>query len=204
MLSKKAVTPLCKQIAAEHEGWRYVGEDFKKDIGKHSTISILPLWSLHLSAQPVVWLYNKKVTKLFKIIQPDDYGGGYPISRKPILAPDAIYETQVYRKLVRNMEEAEPYIRDFFKRGLDVIEQHYNYTDEHELLENMPAEMEGVFGVGYTMSRVLLHDFDFARRYIRGELTEFPPHEDDVLEIGKMLPIWEKNYHETGSVFGKK
>ena len=203
LLTKKDVAPICKKIASEHEGWEYVNEDFKYKNLKHSTLKIVPLWYFNLGAQPVVWLENKKTTKLYKFIR-SGLEAYYSISIKPILRPDATLETQVYRKLVYTLEEAEVYIRDFFQRGLAVIEQYYPYTDEKELLENLPVHLEDMDGIGYCLARVVLHDFDFVWRYINDEIKTVNPKSRKLEKLKEMLPVWEKNYQETGSVFGKK
>ena len=126
------------------------------------------------------------------------------VSLKDILRPGATLETQVYQEFVHTMREAEVYIRDFFKRGLNIIQQYYHWQDEEELLANMPMDLEGFVGIGYCLSRVILHDFDFVRRYINDEIKTIAPKSTSIHEIKKMLPVWEKNYLETGSVFGKK
>ena len=200
-ITKKSVAPLCKQIASEYEGWQYAGERFSNKTLKHSILYIDPLWSFTLSAQPVVMLVNKKANKLS--LQIDDEKEMW-ISKKTVLRPDATLETQVYRKFVHTMREAEVYIRDFFKRGLNIIQQYYHWQDEEELLTNMPMNLEGFVGIGYCLSRVILHDFDFVRRYINDEIKTITPKSTSIHEIKKMLPVWEKNYLETGSVFGKK
>lgn len=94
--------------------------------------------------------------------------------------------------------------RDFFKRGLNIIQQYYYWQDEEELLINMPMNLEGFVGIGYCLSRVILYDFDFVYRYVNDEIKTITPKSTSIHEIKKMLPVWEKNYLETGSVFGKK
>lgn len=205
-LSIKDVAPLCKQIASEYEGWSYVAEHFKYPIDKHSTLFIEPLWSHHISAQPVVVLTNKKAAKLEKQALSDAPGwqsGLCWVSKKTILAPDATLETQVYQELVHNLTEAEVYIRDFFTRGLALIEQHYCYTDEEELLTKMPAYLDGNIGINYCLSRIVLHDFDFAYRYVNDEIKTRRPKHPWVERIKPYIPIWEENYRATGSVFAK-
>lgn len=205
-LSRKAVTPLCRQIAAEHDGWRYVSEAFKNTTLKHSTLYIYPFWALQLSAQPKVILTNKKVNKLYKqytdLSQPWAMKEEW-ISKTTILAPGATQDNMVYQKLVFTLEEAEVYIRDFFARGLAVIEKHYAYCNERELLENMPVNLEQNMGIGYCLSRVVLHDFDFVRRYVNDEIPTNTPKDKEIEDIKRLLPVWEKNYQETGSVFAK-
>lgn len=125
------------------------------------------------------------------------------VSKKHILAPDATLETQIYRKLVRNLADAEVYIRDFFTRGLALIEQHYCYTDEQELLIKIPAYLDDGYGINYCLSRVVLHDFDFAYRYVNDELKTRRPKHPWVERIKPYIPIWEENYKTTGSVFGE-
>lgn len=195
-ITKKSVAPLCKQIASEYEGWQYTGERFSNKMLKHSTLYIVPFWSFTLSAQPSVLLINKLS------LQINDKKEMW-VSLKDILRPGATLETQVYRKFVHTMREAEVYIRDFFKRGLNVIQQYYHWQDEEELLANMPMDLEGSVGIGYCLSRVILHDFDFVRRYINDEIKTITLKSTSIHEIKRMLPVWEKNYLETGSVFGK-
>ena len=202
-LSKKDVAPICKKIASEHEGWQYTGDKFKYKNLKHSMPMIVPLWYFNIGAQPVVWLENKQTIKLYKQLGYTSESS-YPISEKTILRPGATLETQVYRKLVYTLSEAEEYIRDFFQRGLEVIQKYYSYTDEKELLENLPLDLEANMGIGYCLSRVVLHDFDFVRRYINDEIKTVNPKYKEIEKIRELLPVWEKNYQETGSVFGKK
>lgn len=190
-ITKKSVAPLCKQIASEYEGWQYTGERFSNKMLKHSTLYIVPFWSFTLSAQPSVLLINKKINKLS--LQINDKKEMW-VSLKDILRPGATLETQVYRKFVHTMREAEVYIRDFFKRGLNVIQQYYHWQDEEELLANMPMDLEGFIGIGYCLSRVILHDFDFVRSYVNDEIETITPKSTSIHEIKKMLPVWEKNY----------
>lgn len=202
-LSRKDVAPICKAIASQHEGWQYIGETFKYKNLKHSILMIEPLWYFNIGAQPVVWLENKQTTKLYKQLG-NSHKVSYRISEKTILRPGATLETQVYSKLVYTLPEAEEYIRDFFQRGLEVIQKYYPYTDEKELLENLPLDLEQNMGIGYCLARVVLHDFDFVRRYINDEIKTVNPKDKEIEKIRELLPVWEKNYHETGSVFGKK
>lgn len=129
--------------------------------------------------------------------------GGYPISEKTILRPGATLETLVYDKVVYTLEEAEEYIRDFFQRGLKVIEQYYPYTDEKELLENLPVNLDGSMGMGYCLARVVLHDFDFVWRYINDEIKTVNPKSRFLPELKKILPIWEKTIRKQAACLAR-
>ena len=205
LLSRKDVAPICKQIAAEHEGWAYAAESFRYKIGNHSTIYIMPLWAFKLSAQPSVWLENKQTTKLIKQVREKYYGGGYPISTMRILRPGATLKTQVYQEFVYDLIAAERYIRDFFARGLRVIEQYYNYSDERELLENIPFQSDGGNAERYCYARIVLGDFEFVESFINDKIKTDVPKREKFISIAKeLLPVWKKNYQETGSIFGKQ
>lgn len=197
LLTKKDVSPICKNITDEFEEWSYTNSTFKKDIENHSTIYINPLWAMQLSAQPTVVLTNKKVNRLSKILFNET---NCWISLKDILAPNATLPTHTYQKLVYTLQEAEDYIRDFFTRGLVIIDNYYNYLDESELLDNMPIDLEGNVGVGYCLSRIIRHDFETARKYANDEIKTIQPKHPWVEQIKSSLPIFEEKYQKTGSV----
>lgn len=203
LLTKRSIAPLCKEIAATHPGWEYIAENFVNKTLKHSIFHIQPLWYSNIGAQPYVHLENKKATKLFREIWGKDYYGVkfYSVSRKIILRPDAVLETQVYRKVVKTLKEADDYIRDFFQRGINVINTYYPYKEEHELLEKMPIDLEGSLGIGYCLAKAVLHDFDFIRSYINDEIKTIAPKDLEIEDLKKILPIWEQRYQETGSIF---
>lgn len=55
-----------------------------------------------------------------------------------ILSPDAHNHCMIYQKLVHSLPDAEVYIRDFFERGLDLVERYFSNPDEKEFLAGYP------------------------------------------------------------------
>lgn len=196
LISKKDVLPICKQIANEHVGWTYAAERFKKKISKNNTIIISPGWSFKLSAQPHVVLINKTANKLSKQVFTEPYHSNEEwISVTRILAPDATLDTQVYQKFVHTLDEAEEYIRDFFARGLKIIDEQYNYTDEKELLEKAPFKQRRS-PLEYCFRRLVLHDFDFFHKLKANDLKHY--------KDGSLAPIFDPEFSDTYKKYLKK
>ena len=55
-----------------------------------------------------------------------------------ILSPDAHNHCMIYQKLVHSLPDTEVYIRDFFERGLDLVERYFSNPDEKEFLAGYP------------------------------------------------------------------
>jgi hypothetical protein len=166
MLNKSDVKEFCIRLAGEYPGWEYKASVFKNKTLKHSEIWIDPGWVLHLSAMPNVRIFNKSVTKILKEGFQDPHLPKW-ITRMLILSPDAHNHCMIYQKLVHTLPDAEAYIRDFFERGLDLVERYFNNPDEKEFLAGYPIYGEfpapstddAYEGLGNCIARAILLDF---------------------------------------------
>ena len=210
-MNKSEVKNFCIQLANEHLGWEYKANSFKNKTLKHSEVWIDTGWVLHLSAMPSVIVYNKSVNKIFKESF-QDFQTKWT-ARMLILSPDAHNHCMIYQKLVHTLPDAEAYIRDFFERGLDLVERYFSNPDEKEFLAGYP--IYGEFpapstddtyeGLGNCIARAILLDFDYVERFIKDDFpTVRPIYEPYRERVAQWLPIWKERAAETGSILPPK
>ena len=212
MLNKSDVKEFCVRLAEEYPGWEYKASVFKNKTLKHSEIWIDPGWVLHLSAEPYVRVFNKSVTKILKEGFQDPYIPKWT-ARMSILCPEAHNHCMIYQKLVHTLPDAEVYIRDFFERGLDLVERYFSNPDEKEFLAGYPiygefpnpSTAEGYEGLGNCIARAILLDFDYVERFIKDDFpTVRPIYEPYRERVAQWLPIWKERVAETGSILPPK
>lgn len=212
-MHQKDVKAFCECLASEYSGWVYQGSKFKNKELKHSEIQIDPSWVLHLSAEPSVIVYNKSVKKILKESF-QDFDPPLWTARMLILAPNAHNHCMVYRELVHTLPEAESYIRDFFERGLDLVNRYFNNSDEKEFLSNYPIEAEfpnpcsdfGYESLGNCIARAVVLDFDYVEHFICNELPikrGVPIYEPYRQRAAEWLPIWKERAELYGSILKK-
>lgn len=211
MLNKSDVKEFCIRLAGEYPGWEYKASVFKNKTLKHSEIWIDPGWVLHLSAEPYVRVFNQSVNKIFKEGFQDSQTKW--TARMLILSPDAHNHCMIYQKLVHTLPDAEVYIRDFFERGLDLVERYFSNPDEKAFLAGYPiygefpnpSTAEGYEGLGNCIARAILLDFDYVERFIKDDFpTVRPIHEPYRERVAQWLPIWKERAAETGSILPPK
>ena len=211
MLNKSDVKEFCVRLAEEYPGWEYKASVFKNKTLKHSEIWIDPGWVLHLSAEPYVRVFNQLVTKIFKEGF-QDFQTKWT-ARMLILSPDAHNHCMIYQKLVHTLPDAEAYIRDFFERGLNLVERYFSNPDEKEFLAGYPiygefpnpSTAEGYEGLGNCIARAILLDFDYVERFIKDDFpTVRPIYEPYRERVAQWLPIWKERAAETGSILPPK
>ena len=211
-MNKADVKEFCIQLASEYPNWKYEANTFKNRFLKHSEVRINPAWVLHLSAMPSVMVFNKSVTK---ILRESFQGLGIPdwTARMLILSPDAHNHCMIYQKLVHTLPDAEVYIRDFFERGLDLVERYFSNPDEKEFLAGYPiygefpnpSTAEGYEGLGNCIARAILLDFDYVERFIKDDFpTVRPIYEPYRERVAQWLPVWKERAAETGSILPPK
>ena len=210
-MNKSEVKNFCIQLANEHLGWEYKANSFKNKTLKHSEVWIDTGWVLHLSAMPSVIVYNKSVNKIFKESF-QDFQTKWT-ARMLILSPDAHNHCMIYQKLVHTLPDAEAYIRDFFERGLDLVERYFSNPDEKEFLAGYPIYGEfpapstddAYEGLGNCIARAILLDFDYVERFIKDDFpTVRPIYEPYRERVAQWLPIWKEHVAETGSILPPK
>ena len=210
-MNKSEVKNFCIQLANEHLGWEYKANSFKNKTLKHSEVWIDTGWVLHLSAMPSVIVYNKSVNKIFKESF-QDFQTKWT-ARMLILSPDAHNHCMIYQKLVHTLPDAEAYIRDFFERGLDLVERYFSNPDEKEFLAGYPiygefpnpSTAEGYEGLGNCIARAILLDFDYVERFIKDDFPTIRPIYEPYRErVAQWLPIWKERAAETGSILPSK
>ncbi|WP_232617969.1 hypothetical protein [Kingella denitrificans] len=130
-----------------------------------------------------------------------------------ILSPDAHNHCMIYQKLVHTLPDAEAYIRDFFERGLDLVERYFSNSDEKEFLAGYPiygefpnpSTAEGYEGLGNCIARAILLDFDYVERFIKDDFPTIRPIYEPYRErVAQWLPIWKERVAETGSILPPK
>lgn len=202
------VMGICEQIASEHPGWIYHGKKFKYKGLPHSEIWIDPSWVLHLSAEPHLVVYNASVNKVVKECL--DVGKIWTVLI-PILSPQAHNNVMIYQKLVHTMPDAEAYIRDFFERGLDLVNRYFYSEDEKTFLSSYPItgtfpEPSTKFGyedLGNCIARAVILDFEYVEKYINNAFPEpiyLPIYESSREDLIRWLPIWRERAAATGSI----
>ena len=210
-MNKSEVKNFCIQLANEHLGWEYKANSFKNKTLKHSEVWIDTGWVLHLSAMPSVIVYNKSVNKIFKEGF-QDFQTKWT-ARMLILSPDAHNHCMIYQKLVHTLPDAEAYIRDFFERGLDLVERYFSNPDEKEFLAGYPIYGEfpapstddAYEGLGNCIARAILLDFDYVERFIKDDFPTIRPISEKRRErVAQWLPIWKERASETGSILPPK
>ena len=211
MLNKSDVKNYCIYLASQHPGWEYKSNIFKNKTLKHSEIWIDPGWVLHLSAEPYVRVFNQSVTKIFKEGF-QDFQTKWT-ARMSILRPEAHNHAMIYRKLVHTLPDAEAYIRDFFERGLNLVERYFSNPDEKEFLTNYPiygefpepCSMYSYEGLGDCIARAVVLDFEYVEHFINGDFpTVRPINEERRERVAQWLPIWKERAAETGSILPPK
>ena len=126
-----------------------------------------------------------------------------------ILSPDAHNHCMIYQKLVHTLPDAEAYIRDFFERGLNLVERYFSNPDEKEFLACYPiygefpnpSTAEGYEGLGNCIARAILLDFDYVERFIKDDFPTVRPISEIYRErVAQWLPIWKERAAETRSI----
>ena len=213
LLSKHDVTEICKTIAAEHEGWEYKNFRFVNKQLKHSVREIDPSWALRLSAEPSVMVYNKSVNEVAReCFREEAFYFKYWTARMLILSPTAKNAVTVYQKLVYSLPEAEVYIRDFFQRGLELINRYFYSEDEQAFLGGYPivgtfperGTDSGYEWLGNCIAQAVLLNFDYVERFIADDFpTERPIDPAYRARTQEWLPVWRERAERTGSILKK-
>ena len=138
-----------------------------------------------------------------------DFSDGKWTTRMLILSPDAHNNVMIYQKLVHTLPDAEAYIRDFFQRGLDLVERYFSSEDEKTFLNSYPIVGEfpqpcshaGYKGLGNCLARAVLLYFYYVERFVNADFpTDRPIHEPYRQRVAEWLPIWKQRAAETGSI----
>lgn len=183
-MKKEEIIDVCKKIAAEYPCWEFSAQAFKNKELKHSVKLIEPLWSFSPGtalAQPVAGFLHKDFAKIYKKLF------GFSANWTSRISLEDVHEEYKYKDLRFYdviADKAEENIREFFERGIQILESTYDFSSEKNLLEKMPIQLEHQSGVSYCLVRAYLGDFDFVRRYRNDEIkTEAPKYYYDVDKI---------------------
>lgn len=227
MTFKTDIYDLCKRVVTDFSGWKFTSEGlFKKTTLKHSDLVIHPGFyfsgGLCTTVAPGVWVANKKVNKLAKLLIGRD------------LLPVSIMNFQIAYERYRGtgsigyifaqkadpwipgfitLNEAEPYLREVLSDGIALIERYFDLSSEEALLRNLPTGYHrddnwgsGVFyenlgGISHCLAACVLGDFDFVERYASPDFKTMGTKRE--VELGKILtalPELKRKFAETGSV----
>lgn len=71
--------------------------------------------------------------------------------------------------------KAEKVIRHALDVTMQILNETYNYTDETELLKNLPVRVDGPSAVKYCIVLAYLGDFDYVRDYRLDKIESIRP-----------------------------
>lgn len=184
MSTKIEIVNLCKSIAADIEGWKFVGGGFKDARMKHTDKLIDPLWSYSpgsVLTTPVAGVLHKEVEKIHKKIFGFSCYWTHRVSYKNYYQGYGRGGLRIV-DIVEN--DAESCIRKILEQGFSLLDKTYNFSSEKGLLESIPEDIEGADGVKYCIIRAYLGDLDYVRRYRFDEIkTERPKKIEKIDQI---------------------
>ena len=189
-MKKEEIIDVCKKVVVDFPGWEFSAQVFKNKELKHSIKLVHPLWSFSPGtalAQPLSGFLHKEIDKVHKKLF--GFSQGWT-SNIPL---EDIYEEYKYKDLRFYdviADKAEEKIREFFEKGIQIIESTYDFSSEQNLLEKLPVQLEHQDGISYCLVRGYLGDFNFVHRYRNDEIkTEAPKYHDDVDKIIEYFDI---------------
>ncbi|MEH6450876.1 MAG: hypothetical protein V7765_19580 [Oleispira sp.] len=167
---------LCKEIANDYDDWEFTAGNFKNKRFKHTDIILdlgLSVSSGAGSIEPSTEVLNKKIKLLDKKI----------VHEKPLTYTSFIrhasfeesYDFNTERFYTLDDGKAEKVIRHALDVSIEILEKHYNYTDEHEFLENLPVMVDGPLAIQYCLVRAYLGDLDYVRDYKLEKIESIRP-----------------------------
>ena len=135
MMKKEEILDVCKKIAAECSGWEFSAQAFKNKELKHTVKLVEPLWSFSPGtalAQPLAGFLNKNVDKVYKYVYGDT---GLWTSRVRLEDVYEEYKYTEFRFYDVVEDKAEEKIREFFERGIKILESTYDFSSEKTFLK---------------------------------------------------------------------
>ena len=227
MTFKTDIYDLCKKVVIDFPGWKFTsGGQFKNSALKHSDLIIHLGFhfsgGLCTSVAPGVWVANKKVNKLAKLLIGHDllpvsimsFQIAYELTRRTNVVGHIFATTgEPWRHSFITGDEAEPFLREVLSDGIALIERYFDLSSEEKLLRNLPTGYHrddnwgpGVFyenldGISHCLAACVLGDFDFVERYASPDFKTMGPKRE--VELGKILaalPELKRKFAETGSV----
>ncbi|WP_157798575.1 hypothetical protein [Dyella ginsengisoli] len=163
---KQNLSEICKEVAAEFNGWSFVSGKFKNGSLKHTDLIVDPGFAfdrVSTPLQPSVHINNKKSMNLYKSIM------GYQLSTSLVnfqavaqelqYLPDHLrltswifedkacfassgHPARAVEELVIDIKDVRPVLVAVMADGIAFIDRHYNLADERALLENLPPRYE--------------------------------------------------------------
>lgn len=233
---KEDVCKICVNAVEEFSGWEFVSGNFVNKSKEHTNLIIYCGFSFRgevVSFSPGVKLNNKRLTKLCKSLLgvelpasivdfrsvsaslekiPSNLRLGCDIVKNTGIMPLEGVDFSIKETFV-DISDARGLFESTIKDGIIFIEKHYDFRDESEFLEALPAkyatwhvnspydEWEEWKGVAMCLVRMLIGDFSFVERYGSADFeTIFPKRMKEINVILKSLPELRARYDETGSV----
>lgn len=168
---KEKIVALCHEVAAEFDGWAFVGGDFKNKSHKHTDIMISPVLSFNpgrTSFHPTLLVENKKISKFYKSIFMNksikytfilgfSYVGNFPfklrdkwiragsiVENKEFLV-DFDGEHKPYHDGYIDYSEAKTALRDMMQDGIELLNRYFDLSSEENLLRALPPKYEPHF-----------------------------------------------------------
>lgn len=171
---KPEIFQLCKEVAAEFEGWTFVGNVFKNKSLKHTDLIVSPGFNFYggdnpsCGVQPAVFVENKKSIKLIeKII-------GYDVATSFITFQTIRNELQYYPQKMSSItiwrdyfpsfiddgglrqpwpeywfsyDQSLPVLRAMLMDGIALLNKYYDVSSEENLLRNLPPKYQVAQGM---------------------------------------------------------
>ena len=167
MSLKSDIEVLCKEIAEDYPGWKYIAGQFKNDNLKHTHRVFDLMWTFRAGEaklQTRTMLCNKNIISLSNNIfgQKPNFTSVVYHSRyvEGYVRPSAIYSL--------DDGSAEKKIRYEMDICMQILKEHYPYDesiDEITLLKKLPEKSMGLEGIEYCLVRAYLDDFGYVSDY---------------------------------------
>jgi hypothetical protein len=209
---KPKILALCKQIASEHEGWRFVGGKFVNKISKDAHFIINPTFVFKGSYMFFRIWGGVKLPKICKMVD--------KISQAHFKMDEAINE-QLHDINLNSLTgssftfegskaDSDELITQEMHRWINTaseyLTQKWPVDNYHTLFEAMKKHTPcyiGLYGVALNCLAAYLGKFDFVEQYFAGELEHAdtrPIKKDTDERLLAILPEWKVEWDKTGTI----
>jgi hypothetical protein len=186
-VKKSDAISLCKSIAECYGDWEFTAGKFKNEQLIH-TVKILDLSPIFTAGSMTIgtntMILNKKIIALEKKIMTHKKKVSEFTSFIRHADFEKDYDFSLERFYTLNDGKAEKVIRHALDVSIKIFNKYYSYSDENELLSNLPEMFDGPLAVKYCIVRAYLGDFDYVRDYKLEKIKSIrPKRHDDIDKI---------------------
>jgi hypothetical protein len=191
---------LCRKLAAEYDGWEFLGGRFV--CKKHKSFVLgLDMFAKtamsHVSLQAIEWVKVGPLVKPVKTFFPK-HKISFHFARQPKNEDGSIF-VGVYE----DIDLAAPVIENFVRSAIPNASARYCLDGVGEFAEQFPQDNPfsfiGMQGVHYCLLRMLVGDFDYIKKCYEEALAGNNDYRLD--ELGQIMPLLEEmesNLKKTG------